>query len=453
MNTKSEGFYLSLFFDYLNRDDVRYCVMNNYHGLPDIIPSDVDIAITPDAFAKLDDIVRGFSDASGLPVVQKIWHGNNKCAYILSPLSVTSWFRLQLDFFVDFSAKGYYRLIPSQLMIADARRMKNFFIPPPEIELPFLVMRRIVKGDVNAEKLKEIRELSERSDGTLNKVADAFPRAIQSLVSEFVGAKAWESLRANINQQRCILRAYSKQYTPIAYRLRHAANNALRIAHRVRHPVGISLCVLGSDGSGKSSLIESLPRVVGGAFHGYQRFYSRPALLPGWTLEQHRVATPSEGSTVSPHVSPSYGTARSLVKLTYYFVEYLLGGIIAVVPAKLRKSLVVFDHYFYDFWIDPARHRCRAPRWLVALYCRLLPIPDVVVVLLATPQVIVNRKREVSAEELSRQYEALSGLVTICPRAAYIDANQNAEEVGMAVAEVVLSFCERKTRRAMECGS
>lgn len=96
---------LSDFFDTLNEHEIKYCVMNNYTGMPEVIPSDVDFAIELSAFYKLDDIVSKFAIKHDVAITQKIWHGFNKCAYILSPVHIDKFFRLQLDFFCRFLCK------------------------------------------------------------------------------------------------------------------------------------------------------------------------------------------------------------------------------------------------------------------------------------------------------------------------------------------------------------
>ena len=94
----SESYYLIKFFDFLNEEHVRYCVMNNYQGYPEVIPSDIDFAIDKATFLKLDYLIKEFSKREGLPVIQRIWHGYQKCAYILSPVIIKKDFVYNLIF-------------------------------------------------------------------------------------------------------------------------------------------------------------------------------------------------------------------------------------------------------------------------------------------------------------------------------------------------------------------
>ena len=156
---------LMCFFEVLNQTDACYCVMNNYEDLPRIIPSDVDIAINPAFFAKLDQFIAAFAAKNAVSVVQKIWHGNRKCAYILATGTPRNRAFLQLDFFVEFSIKTCPNLIVSADLLAECRPYGLFFIPRPDVERVFTVMRRLFKDDWSARQVARVQELSRRIIG------------------------------------------------------------------------------------------------------------------------------------------------------------------------------------------------------------------------------------------------------------------------------------------------
>ncbi len=49
---KLETKILNDFFELLNKNMINYCVMNNYIDMPEIIPSDVDFAISFEDYQK-----------------------------------------------------------------------------------------------------------------------------------------------------------------------------------------------------------------------------------------------------------------------------------------------------------------------------------------------------------------------------------------------------------------
>jgi len=153
---------VSDFFDHMNRQNLDWVVMNNYEGLPQVIPSDIDFSIPPELFHRLDGFVREFGESTGADIVQKLWHGNMKCAYILvvGPEGAREF--VQLDFFTAFSTKGCPALITHSDLVKGRRALRNFHVPRPEIELIFTAMRRLFKDDWSARHCGRIAELHER---------------------------------------------------------------------------------------------------------------------------------------------------------------------------------------------------------------------------------------------------------------------------------------------------
>jgi hypothetical protein len=153
---------VSDFFDHMNRQDFAWVVMNNYEGLPRVIPSDIDFSIPPVLFHRLDSFICNFAKSVGARIVQKLWHGNMKCAYVLSAGPEGAREFVQLDFFTAFSTKGCPALIPHEDLVNGRRPLRNFNIPRPEIELIFTIMRRLFKDDWSARHCLRITELHGR---------------------------------------------------------------------------------------------------------------------------------------------------------------------------------------------------------------------------------------------------------------------------------------------------
>lgn len=155
---------VSSFCDWLNGKGAVYAVMNNYEDLPWVIPSDVDFAIAPAFFARLDTHIAEFAGLEGAEIIQKLWHGNRKCAYILAVGPAGAREFVQLDFFVAFSTRDCPRLIPFEELVKGRRSLRNFYTPRPEVELLFTTMRRFFKNDWEAKHCARLAELHERID-------------------------------------------------------------------------------------------------------------------------------------------------------------------------------------------------------------------------------------------------------------------------------------------------
>ena len=146
-------------FNTLDKEINRYVVMNKYDVLPYELPSDIDICVEQSDFERLDDIIKKVAHNTNTIVAQKIWHNYRKCAYILTPIKINESFRLQLDFFSDFSVSCTPKLISYDEILNNTRCHGRFLVPKYELEYIFLLMRRIFKNDFSLEHIRLFKSI------------------------------------------------------------------------------------------------------------------------------------------------------------------------------------------------------------------------------------------------------------------------------------------------------
>ncbi|MCL1037494.1 hypothetical protein L2750_10075 [Shewanella submarina] len=264
---KLDTLLLDRFFNFLNTGGHRYCVMNNYTEMPEIIPSDVDFAVEISLFNKLDSVISQFAQSNGVVITQKIWHGYNKCAYILSPRSIDKFFRLQLDFFVDFCAKGFPNLMPVEYMLKDRVAYKNFFVPCPSVEGPFVMQRRIFKGDIQERHLDILHSLYLSDQVGLelgfNRV---FGTEFGSELVEIIKEKNIAKFIIDRDKYYRLLKKLSSANTNIGYRVKYASMQMVRAYYRLLQPVGMNILV---DKSVSQYIdVDTFLNTLAGSFHG-----------------------------------------------------------------------------------------------------------------------------------------------------------------------------------------
>jgi thymidylate kinase len=106
--------------------------------------------------------------------------------------------------------------------------------------------------------------------------------------------------------------------------------------------------------------------------------------------------------------------------------------------------------------VDPKRYRYKAPRWLTRLAGRFLPLPSLIFMLDAPPEILQARKREVSLAECSRQREAYRRLaedLRTRTRTVVIDTSRPLDESVHQVANEIFGFLEARTARRYGIGS
>lgn len=180
------------------------------------------------------------------------------------------------------------------------------------------------------------------------------------------------------------------------------------------------IVVAGPDGTGKSALADGLERYLA-ARGPVRRFHHRVAVLP-------RSASGRTPST-TPHAQRPYPVVLSLLKVAFLFIDQLLGWRMVVRRLVRGGGWVLVERGWWDIVVDPRRYRLRGVRRLAEGLGRLLPGPDLVLILQAPPSVVHTRKAELPAAELRRQSGAWRALAPRIPGAVVIDASGAAASV------------------------
>jgi hypothetical protein len=205
-----------------------------------------------------------------------------------------------------------------------------------------------------------------------------------------------------------------------------------------REARGAVLSVVGPDGVGKSTLIDAL---VAGELKDYRIMRIRNVgMLPRRTVP---------GAPVTePHKDPVYSTPLSLAKLAYVFVDYLAGWFLRLRPFVRRGGWVVLERGWWDMAVDPTRYRLKIPVRLMFGLGRLLPKPDVLLVLEASAATVRERKQELSLEELDRQMRTWRDHLPNEQKRAFLDAALPASEVQAAARRSIENLRKQANRPA-----
>jgi thymidylate kinase len=155
---------------------------------------------------------------------------------------------------------------------------------------------------------------------------------------------------------------------------------------------GSFVVVVGPDGVGKTTVAKALLEAHPGPT-GY--FHFRP---PIWQSLAERPA----GAGYPPPSKGQAGGRRWLgwLRLARNFVRFWAGYLRNVRPALRGGALVVGDRWAYGYLVQPHALRFYGPSWLAAAALRALPHPDLVVNLSAPPEVVWQRKRELTDAQI-----------------------------------------------------
>lgn len=197
---------------------------------------------------------------------------------------------------------------------------------------------------------------------------------------------------------------------------------------RILSPPGVLIAVVGTDGSGKSTVLDRLVDRLEPIFGRTEKAHLRPRLLPDISRISGRDGSSGSSNTQTHVRSP--GFVGSLIRWCYYWIDYLVGFQLVFRPKLARKTAIFVDRYFYDFEFDHGQKNVKLPRRIIRGLQSLLPKPDVVVRIDTDTQMVLERRgAEVDSDEIDRQRAALGSIVGRLHNAGTVDGARDPEQV------------------------
>jgi hypothetical protein len=319
-------------------------------------------------------------------------------------------------------------------------------IPPPEVQAAYLTAKRVRKGDLRDSEWARIGRL-----------AGADPEGYRGALEAVVGPGlsrllAGPALLGRPPDPALGRRArrlqLARRYRTPARLLTGLALGLRRELERVRRPTGLVVVVAGPDGSGKSTLAAALPESCAAMFRRGARIHWRPGLLPRPGALLGREA----GDPTRPHARRPYGPVTSLVLVGYYWLDFLVGGWLKVMPMRVRTGMVVMERGWWDLAVDPGRYRLTVSPRLVRGLGALLPRPDLTLVLESPAGVLGKRKAELPPPEVERQMRAWRDALPGRLQRRHLDASRPPAGVARDAREEILRLLEARAAARLEAG-
>jgi len=419
-----EAAFLALLFEKLANAGMDYCVMRNFESLPaSLNGSDLDLLVYPECRDELAKVVIEAARSCGGRLISEYITAGRYMKFL--GCHDNKWWGAAIDLMPGLDYRGVVYLDASPIIhrAEDYNGIK--VCAPYDIDMMALIKELLNNGKTRRNYLPAAVSAFE-SYGE-----DALLTAKEAFGSEWAqDFGTWLSLTkgdsVDVKSMAHKMRLAVKKKHQSAQKGSFWVNLAKRMG-RLWSPPGMVIAVTGTDGAGKTTVIDKITPVLEKATHGKINYeHLRPNWLPALGVAVGKRTAAQEGPVTDPHGKKSSGIVGSIVRLLYYWCDYVLGYYKKTYPIIVRKShICLFDRYYYDIVIDPRRMRMSLSRWVMKLTYSLTPKPSLVVCLGADPETLYTRKPETSIDEVNRQVTEYRRLAMEDSRAVWIDTAQD----------------------------
>lgn len=428
-------------FDFLEAEGIAYVMVGDSRQFPHQIPGDLDVVVEAKALPEIPKVLSRFCAIQKARIVQVLQHEQSAYYYALATSERNLPVFLHPDICGDFIRHGRFLLeakdiLSGRIRITDNSEGKHrFFVPNPALAFIYYLIKKIDKGDLNELHGQYLSFLWQQNPEGASHQLDRFWAKSER---EALACAAERDKWAGIKMELPVIRAGMRGRLPFSPK--HYCLEVSRRLRRTCNPTGLHVVFLGPDGSGKSTVLAKIEQDLAPAFRLTKRYHLRPFF-----------GRP-QGNGISnsdPHANPLRDVFSSLIKLSLWWLDFTIGYFMDVFPRLVSSTFVLFDRYYCDLSVDQKRYRYGGPRWLVTLIGKLIPRPNIVILLQAPVEVIQARKQEVSKDELIRQMSVYKKLLRRMPEGYLVDSSKPLSEVVAIVEEIILSYMAARTEKRM----
>lgn len=403
ISTEIDLEFLRIFYQSLASAGIAYGILRNAEEVEAGDAHDVDMTVDATRQQETETLLYATAHKLGWQLHLKTGSAGDKydikCYHFFKEVGgETDLHLIHIDIFPVFSWNACI-LIDNEGMLADGDKEGLFRRIAPAAEAVSKLFVRLLYSDYVKEKYRpSIQQMfAEHAEAVKTTLRRFLKEETAAWLMGCVSAGQWAEIEA---ARKKLIR----EITSLAptYRWHHR----LYLAGKAVRRAGMMIAFEGTDGSGKSTIINGLPEVLGHTFPADAVFYyhCRP-----YVLQPSKAAhgLDLDAACPEPHAEKPYGKLKSLVKLLFCVADYALGYWLKVRWQVAKGKLVIFDRYYYDFYLDKIRYRMGLGDTWFRLFQWMVPKPDATFVLTGEAEPIWQRKKELPLEEVQRQIDTL----------------------------------------------
>lgn len=211
-------------------------------------------------------------------------------------------------------------------------------------------------------------------------------------------------------------------------------------------PNGFSFSMTGPDGSGKTTILTEVESKLNDVYREVKVFHFRPTVIPRIAEVFNKAGLKKEVDVdyTNPHRGGKTSKSSSLFRLFYYIIDYIYGYYKAVKPVLFRRGVVIFDRYYTDIITDSKRSRINVNYKTIFLLKKLVPNMNYNFLIYVDPDKILNRKQELTKDQIVEIYKKLDFLLENDKSFTKIENNENPE---IAINEILNFIFEEQHKK------
>ena len=415
--------FLQRFFSLMNSNSL-YAILRHAEGLPEVNTSrDIDVLILHKDLSFIKHQLYKLALECNIFVLYETC--DNQFYSIV--LGTSHEELIQLDFQYNFAWMGIDLLDEREILKKRIFNGKVYHLPPDLTFLPKYLYSRIL----GTEYPKKYAAIQREAFAYNPQYLETVLRQI-SLGQDF---SFWEHAgKWNLRIRAFLSALLHRPLRALLFMAEFLVCYPLNLFYRR----GLMISFSGPDGCGKTTVIELLRTRL--AVNTPILFHFRPTLFPnlGEAAQKAGVVKEVDRNFDQPQKKKKKGILNSLLRLTYYSADYIIGYFLKILPLRQRKHIIFFDRYFTDIIVDSERSSIFLNYKFLAGLRYFIPRCQYNFLFRVAPRTIRKRKQELNTDDINRIYQRLEYLAMQDSTYYWIDNNATPEEAVEQILVILL---------------
>lgn len=433
--------FVEKFYFALKEQNIKYCILRNADEVENGDAHDIDMSVDIKSLIKMEKTLYTTAKELGWKLHLKtgsIKDKNNiKCYHFF--LNNSEIKIVHFDIFPSFTWNGMVLLV-NQDLISDIDESSLFHKSNCAVEAVTKLFIRLLHNGYIKSKYKEyIYDVFNENKSQIITLMNKF---LSIEISELIYNLAINNKWKKIEDKRkdIIIDIISKSKSQKTY-IKNTLIHKKYLLNKTIKKAGLMIAFEGTDGSGKTTIIDGLPSIIGNSFpkNFIEYYHWRPGVIKKKNNNNGVAVVCTE-----PHSEKPYGKMKSFLKFMFFNLDYIIGYFIKIRIQLSKGRLVIFDRYYYDYYLDKIRYRLDISDKVLDFWKIFIPKPDATFLLVGDAQTLYERKKEIPVQEMQKQIDRLLINKHKFNNSIVIDVNQSIDKVVYEVSSEILNQCSKK---------